>query len=121
MPRLYLLRIRASKGVRVAALQDRETKTDGAASATDRRGANIGPYARGWALAMPCWGVLQQGNELIVFRVVSTIGVLIVTASLVVPGFFTGLWQGVADNGAGAGLWILKVLFCLVEYLVIIF
>lgn len=65
----------------------------------------MGPYARGWALAMPCWRVLQQGNELIVFRVVSTIGVLIVTASLVVPGFLTGLWQGVADNGAGAGLW----------------
>ena len=51
----------------------------------------------------------------------STIGVLIVMASFVVPGFFTGFWQGIGDNGAGVGLWVLIVLFYLVQYLVIVF
>jgi len=81
----------------------------------------MGRFARSWELVKLCWQVLQQDKELIVFPIVSTIGVLIVTASFVVPGFFTGFWQGVSDNGAGVGLWVLIVLFYLVEYLVIIF
>ena len=81
----------------------------------------MGRFARSWELVKLCWQVLQQDKELIVFPIVSTIGVLIVTASFVIPGFFTGFWQGVSDNGAGAGLWVLIVLFYLVEYLVIIF
>jgi Family of unknown function (DUF6159) len=81
----------------------------------------MGRFARSWALVKLCWRVLQQDKELVVFPIVSTIGVLIVTASFVVPGFFTGFWQGVSDNGAGVGLWVLIVLFYLVQYLVIIF
>jgi hypothetical protein len=81
----------------------------------------MGRFARSWELVKLCWQVLQQDKELIVFPIVSTIGVLIVTASFVIPGFFTGFWQGVTDNGAGVGLWVLIVLFYLVEYLVIIF
>ena len=81
----------------------------------------MGRFARSWALVKLCWRVLQQDKELVVFPIVSTIGVLIVTASFVVPGFFTGFWRGVGDNGAGVGLWVLIVLFYLVEYLVIVF
>ncbi|MCX6363924.1 MAG: DUF6159 family protein [Actinobacteria bacterium] len=81
----------------------------------------MGRFARSWALVKLCWGVLQQDKELVVFPIVSTIGVLIVTVSFVIPGFFTGFWQGVSDNGAGVGLYVLIVLFYLVEYLVIIF
>lgn len=81
----------------------------------------MGRFARSWELVKLCWRVLQQDKELVVFPIVSTIGVLVVTASFVVPGFFTGFWQSVADHGAGVGLWALIVLFYLVEYLVIIF
>ena len=69
-----------------------------------RRGAGMGRFARSWALVKLCWQVLQQDKELVVFPIVSTIGVLIVTASFVVPGFFTGFWQGISENGAGVGL-----------------
>jgi Flp pilus assembly pilin Flp len=81
----------------------------------------MGRFARSWELVKLCWRVLQQDKELIVFPIVSTIGVLIVTASFVIPGFFTGFWQGVSDNGVGVGMWVLIVLFYLVEYSVIIF
>ena len=81
----------------------------------------MGRFARSWQLVKLCWRVLQQDKELVVFPIVSTIGVLIVTASFVVPGFFTGFWQGVSDNGSSVGLWVLIILFYLVQYLVIIF
>jgi len=74
----------------------------------------MGRFARSWALVKLCWRVLQQDKELVVFPIVSTIGVLIVTASFVVPGFFTGFWQGVGYNGACVELWVLVVLFYLV-------
>jgi len=81
----------------------------------------MGRFARSWELVKLCWQVLQQDKELVVFPIVSTIGVLIVTASFAVPGFFTGFWQGIADNGASVGLWVLIVVFYLVQYLVIVF
>ena len=81
----------------------------------------MGRFARSWALVKLCWRVLQQDKELVVFPIVSTIGVLIVTASFVIPGFFTGFWQDVSDNGVGVSFWVLVVLFYLVEYLVIVF
>ena len=81
----------------------------------------MGRFGRSWALVKLCWQVLQQDKELVVFPFVSTIAVLIVTASFVVPGFFTGFWQNISENGAGVGLYVLIVLFYLVEYMVIIF
>jgi len=81
----------------------------------------MGRFARSWALVKLCWRVLQQDKELVVFPIVSTIGVLIATASFVVPGFFTGFWQDISTNGASVGLWVLIVLFYLVEYLIIVF
>jgi hypothetical protein len=81
----------------------------------------MGRFGRSWELVKLCWGVLQQDKELVVFPIVSAVGVLIATASFVVPGFFTGFWSGVGEDGAGVGLWILVVLFYLVEYLIIVF
>jgi hypothetical protein len=81
----------------------------------------MGRFGRSWELVKLCWGVLQQDKELVVFPIVSTIGVLIATASFVVPGFFTGFWSGVGEDGAGVGLWILIILFYLVQYLIIVF
>ena len=81
----------------------------------------MGRFARSWQLIKVCWSVLRQDKELLVFPVVSTIGVLLVTASFVIPGFFTGFWSGISDHGANAGLYVLIVLFYLVEYFIIIF
>ena len=81
----------------------------------------MGRFARSWELVKLCWTVLRQDRELVVFPIVSAISVLFVTASFVVPGFFTGFWQGVSDDGASVGLYALIVLFYLVEYLVIVF
>ncbi|MCX6371733.1 MAG: DUF6159 family protein [Actinobacteria bacterium] len=81
----------------------------------------MGRFARSWALVKLCWRVLQQDKELVVFPIISTIGVLVVTVSFVVPGFFTGFWQDISDNGVGVGFWVLVAFFYLVEYLVIIF
>jgi hypothetical protein len=81
----------------------------------------MGRFARSWELVKMCWRVLQLDKELVVFPIVSTIGVLIVTASFVIPGFFTGFWQGIAEDGASLGLYALIFLFYFVEYLVIVF
>jgi hypothetical protein len=70
----------------------------------------MGRFARSWALVRLCWQVLRQDKELTVFPLVSTIAVLVVTASFVIPGFFTGFWQSVVENGAGVGLYVLIVL-----------
>jgi len=64
----------------------------------------MGRLARSWELVRLCWRVLRQDEELVVFPILSTIGVLIVTASFVVPGFFTGFWQGVSDEGGAPKL-----------------
>jgi hypothetical protein len=81
----------------------------------------MGRFARSWQLIKVCWSVLRQDKQLLVFPAVSTIGVLLVTASFVIPGFFTGFWSGISENGANAGLYVLIVLFYLVEYFIIIF
>ena len=83
----------------------------------------MGRFGRSWELIRLCWGVLQQDKELVVFPIVSGIAVVIVTASFIVPGIFTGYWESfVGDNGnVPVSMWVLVVLFYLVEYLVIIF
>jgi hypothetical protein len=81
----------------------------------------MGRFARSWELVKLCWRVLQHDKELVVFPIVSTIGVLVVTASFVIPGFFTGFWQGVSDNGASVSLYVLIALFYFVQYIVIVF
>ncbi len=81
----------------------------------------MGRFARSWGLVKLCWGVLRQDKELVVFPIISTIGVLVATASFVIPGFFTGFWSDVTENGAGVGLWALIVVFYLVQYLIIVF
>ncbi len=81
----------------------------------------MGRFARSWELVKLCWGVLRDDKELVVFPIVSAIGVLLVTASFAIPGFFTGFWQQVSDDGASVGVYVLAFLFYLVQYIVIIF
>ena len=83
----------------------------------------MGRFGRSWQLIKLCWGVLGQDKELIVFPIVSGIAVVIVTASFIVPGIFTGYWESFVGNDGTipVSMWVLVVLFYLVEYLVIIF
>ena len=71
----------------------------------------MGRFARSWALVKLCWRVLQQDKELVVFPIVSTIAVLIVTASFVVPGFFTGFWQGIGENGTNFSVLYINAIY----------
>jgi hypothetical protein len=83
----------------------------------------MGRWGRSWQLVKLCWGVLAQDKELVVFPVVSSVAVVIVTASFVVPGLFTGYWSAFADQDQSFpwSFWVLLVLFYLVQYFVIIF
>jgi len=81
----------------------------------------MGRFGRSWELVKLCWQVLKQDKELVVFPIVSLVCVLIVTATFLVPGIFSGFWQDVADGGAGVAAIALIVVFYLVQYAVVIF
>ena len=83
----------------------------------------MGRFGRSWQLVKLCWGVLGQDKELVVFPIVSAIAVVIVTATFIVPGLFTGYWEAFAgqDGSIPVSAWLLLVLFYLVQYLVVIF
>jgi hypothetical protein len=74
-----------------------------------------------WGLIKASAGVLRADKELIVFPIVSAIGVLIVTASFALPmllaGFFDSLMEG---QGQVVG-YVVGFLFYVVQYTVIIF
>jgi Flp pilus assembly pilin Flp len=67
--------------------------------------------------------VLGQDKELVVFPIVSAVAVVIVTATFIVPGIFTGYWEafGGQDGSIPVSAWLLLILFYLVQYVVIIF
>jgi MFS family permease len=84
----------------------------------------MGRWGRSWQLVKLCWSVLRQDKELVVFPIVSSIAVVIVTATFIVPGFFTGYWDsftGGQDQSVPWSAWLLLILFYLVQYFVIIF
>ena len=83
----------------------------------------MGRWGRSWQLVKLCWGVLGQDKELVVFPIVSSIAVVIVTATFIVPGIFTGYWDafGGEDGNIPVSAWLLLILFYLVQYFVIIF
>jgi hypothetical protein len=74
-----------------------------------------------WALIKASAAVLRADKELIVFPIVSAIGVLIVTASFALPMLMAGLFDSIFDGEAQIlGLFV-GFLFYIVQYFVIIF
>jgi hypothetical protein len=75
-----------------------------------------------WRLVKASWSVLKADKELIVFPIVSTIGVILVTIAFAVPMFFAGLFDKVADQGelGPAGIAV-GFLFYVVMYTIIFF
>jgi hypothetical protein len=83
----------------------------------------MGRWGRSWQLVKLCWGVLGQDKELVVFPIVSSVAVALVTLSFIVPGIFTGYWSAFGDQNQSFPwtFWVLLVVFYLVQYFVIIF
>jgi len=76
-----------------------------------------------WELAKASAAVLRSDKELVVFPIVSAIGVLIVTATFAIPIFLAGLFDQMYVDGRGfqpLGM-LVAFLFYLVQYFVIFF
>ena len=71
-----------------------------------------------WNLVKAAWSVLQSDKELLVFPIVSAMGVVLVTIAFAFPAFFV---VGAGGDAAQIGGYVLLFLFYLVTYLIIIF
>jgi hypothetical protein len=74
-----------------------------------------------WALIKASAAVLRADKELIVFPIVSAIGVLIVTASFALPMLVAGFFDSIFDGKAQILGFFVGFLFYIVQYFVIIF
>jgi hypothetical protein len=74
-----------------------------------------------WALIKASAAVLRADKELIVFPIVSAIGVLIVTASFALPMLVAGFFDSIFDGEAQILGFFVGFLFYIVQYFVIIF
>ena len=74
-----------------------------------------------WTLIKASADVLRADKELIVFPIVSAIGVLIVTASFALPMFVAGFFDSVFAGEAQILGFFVGFLFYIVQYFVIIF
>ena len=75
-----------------------------------------------WRLVQASFAVLRSDKELIVFPVVSGIGLLIVSAAFLIPMFAAGLMDNLSNpEGEGIFSYIVMFLFYVVTYTVMIF
>jgi hypothetical protein len=77
-----------------------------------------------WELVKASVAVLRDDKELIVFPIISTVGVLLVTISFALPMVFAGVFDSIIsgqENNAGVIGFIVAFLFYVAQYFVIIF
>jgi hypothetical protein len=74
-----------------------------------------------WGLIKASAGVLRADKELVVFPIVSAIGVLIVTASFALPMLLAGLFDSLLKGQGRILGYVVAFLFYVVQYTVIIF
>ena len=74
-----------------------------------------------WALIKASAAVLRADKELIIFPIVSSIGVLVVMASFAVPMMLTGFFDTLFKGGPQIPGYVVGFLFYVVQYFVIIF
>jgi hypothetical protein len=74
-----------------------------------------------WALLKASVAVLRADKELIVFPIVSTIAVLVVTASFALPMLFAGIGDTLLDSDTQILGFIVGFAFYVVQYFMIIF
>jgi len=81
-------------------------------------------FNRSWELVKASWAVLSSDKELVIFPIVSFIGVVIVTITFAIPTFAAGIFDSVGRGGRdsfGVAGFIIGFLFYAVMYSVIIF
>ena len=75
-----------------------------------------------WRLVKASAAVLRADKELIIFPLISAIGVLLVTATFALPMFFAGLFDSLFSGGSnGILFYAVLFLYYVVQYTVIIF
>ena len=77
-----------------------------------------------WELVKASVAVLRDDKELIIFPIISTVGVLLVTISFALPMIFAGVFDSLIsgqENNAGVISFIVAFLFYVAQYFVIIF
>ena len=77
-----------------------------------------------WELVKASIAILRDDKELIIFPIISTIGVLLVTISFALPMIFAGVFDSVIsgeEGSAGVISFIIGFLFYVAQYFVIIF
>ena len=74
-----------------------------------------------WQLVKASAAVLRADKELVVFPIISMIGVLIVTATFAIPAILTGLVESVTKEGGQALGAVVAFLFYVVQYCVIFY
>ncbi|MGA9191442.1 MAG: DUF6159 family protein [Anaerolineales bacterium] len=77
-----------------------------------------------WALVKASASVLRADKELVIFPIISSIGVLVVSASFALPMFFGGLFDAMLGGRLGdvrIATFIIAFLFYFSQYVVIVF
>jgi hypothetical protein len=74
-----------------------------------------------WELVVASLAVLRSDKELVVFPIVSALGVIVVTISFVLPFILAGAFDAVLAGGLTVLGFVVLFLFYLVQYFVIIF
>jgi hypothetical protein len=74
-----------------------------------------------WALLKASFAVLRADKELVVFPIVSTVAVLVVTASFALPMLFAGFLDSLMEGETQIVGYIVCFAFYVVQYFVIIF
>jgi Family of unknown function (DUF6159) len=77
--------------------------------------------ANSWELVKASARVLQQDKELLVFPILSMIGVLVVTASFIVPFIFGGMLDSITGDHFQIGGFLVLAAYYIVQYAVIFF
>ncbi|HST06441.1 MAG TPA: DUF6159 family protein [Chloroflexia bacterium] len=83
-------------------------------------------FSRSWELVKQSFNVLKSDRELLLFPLISMIGVILVTIVFSIPLFFSGLLQNVTEGDSGSSSasilgYVLLFLFYLVMYTIIIY
>jgi hypothetical protein len=82
-------------------------------------------FSRSWALIQASWAVLRADKELVVFPIVSMIGMVIVTILFAVPALAAGIFDSALQGGRNGGYNVASIvvgfLFYVVVYTVIFF
>lgn len=81
----------------------------------------ISRISNSWELVKASASVLRADKELIVFPIISSIGVLLVTLSFALPFLLSGLFDSMISGESRILGYIVLFLFYLVQYFVIIF